>query len=208
MFSIQFRLTNEAQTCYLSSMIQCFSGLKDFCGNAKTEARSPLLLTFRAIVEARDEGHAERMAEARTDFRLMAGSLLRAEFLDERLQQDAQELIVLFLQRVHLDSTGPKPSIVNDNFATLVRIKQECRYGYCDQIFKFTINKCSTRSCSFASSSDEPPAWYQYLYVRQEYPVLSVKAMLAESMQHEIRACGVCGEETRRVQKTIVKAPR
>jgi len=119
-----FSLKNEKNTCYVSSALQCLSGVQDFCTAAKGVSQSELLNTFTEVVLCREQGLPDEMSRASRDFRLMAGCLLRQEFLDENLQQDSQELLILFLQRVNADL--PSPSIVHDIFSMLLRSTEFC----------------------------------------------------------------------------------
>jgi ubiquitin C-terminal hydrolase len=103
------------------------TGVKEFCADVKDESRSAMLSSFRDILHSRDQGHEEGMRQATKSFRLMAGCLLRNDFLDEERQQDAQELVVLFLERVHQElPPSQSVSLIDKHFSTTVQVKEDC----------------------------------------------------------------------------------
>jgi ubiquitin C-terminal hydrolase len=123
-FLFLFSLKNEGSTCYVASILQCLTGAEEFCAAAKGEVLSDLLNTFTQVVMCREQGLADEMSSASSNFQLMAGCTMRPEFLDETLQQDAQEAMILFLQRVNADL--PSPSIVQNIFSMVLRTTESC----------------------------------------------------------------------------------
>lgn len=129
-----FSLSNEHSTCYVLSVVQCLSGVRQFIEDAKEEPFSPLLHSYNNIIRAREAGNQEGMISATIELRLLAGETFMAEYLDPKAQQDAYELLTFLLQymkeqivqaRVEFD-IPESDTCIDNNFKMIFEVTKSC----------------------------------------------------------------------------------
>jgi uncharacterized UBP type Zn finger protein len=109
-FCSYYSLKNEQATCYLLSTVQCLSGLRQFHADLRREKEfSPLLSSLDEVLLAREYGHIGQASEAAVNLRLVVGCAFMEGCLDETLQQDAHEMLTLFLQNAKQEVLSQRP---------------------------------------------------------------------------------------------------
>jgi DNA-binding GntR family transcriptional regulator len=81
-------------------VIQSLSGRRDFCRKAGEEALSALSNSFADVMRAREAGDLAKFSETTREFRHLAGNLINAEYLNEKMQHDSRELLLIICQHI------------------------------------------------------------------------------------------------------------
>jgi hypothetical protein len=211
-----YSLENEGATCYMLSTVQCLSGLTGFCLDVREEKQfSPLLTCLDEILLAREAGDLKKMNEATVNLRLVIGCAFFQGCLDELSQQDAHEVLTLFLQYAKQEILSQRPgypTCVDTSFRMGLEVTKICRekYGTLFEQYVFfkldLMNLYYSPSCKMAGTLRKE-VFFHYLYVVDRRPKPSVAKMLLKTPEAGL-PCSTCKDEGREETRMIVDLPR
>lgn len=116
----------------MNSVVQCISGLKLFCQDAKQEVYSPILDAFKWLMLERANANKQQFDLYLSSLRLRFGKSKGLAFQDPNLQQCAQEFLTQLLEAICEEITDSRQvlgeaneNLVDEHFsAEIVEQKQ------------------------------------------------------------------------------------